>query len=174
MGEKTDTDKTRERKISRKRGYRKSGEERGRVKSVKMRKKRGFFFWKRWKRKGRERGQSEEKVTCGNRKERKQPSFYPMRVGSMLHKDFFVVVLLDKGLLPWEKQQWHHLNWLSLCPAETKASSHPGKVRLWGRGREGAVVCVHTRVLCVVSPSTCVQVCGNLTCSFTLHGLGAT
>lgn len=67
-----------------------------------MRKKEDFFL-KRWKRKGRERrerGQSEEKVTCGKRKERKQPSFYPIRVGSMLHKDFFVVVLLDKGLLP--------------------------------------------------------------------------
>lgn len=43
---------------------------------------------------------SGEKVTCRNRKERKQPPFSPMHVGSMLHKDFFVVVLLDKGLLP--------------------------------------------------------------------------
>lgn len=52
------------------------------------------------KRADRERGKSEEKVTCGNRKERKQPSFSPVCVGSVLHKDFFVVVLLDKGLLP--------------------------------------------------------------------------
>lgn len=83
---------------------------------------------------------SEGKVTCWNRKERKRSSFSAVHVGPVLHKDFFVVVLLDKGLLPWERRQWHHLNWLSLCPSETKASSHPGGVRAGGVG--GLCVCV--------------------------------
>lgn len=67
----------------------------------------------------------------------------------MLHKDFFVVVLLDKSLLPWERRQWHHLNWLSLCPSETKASSHPGGAR-GGWGGKGAV-CIRD-----VGPFMCV------------------
>lgn len=99
-----------------------------------------------------ERGESAEKVTCWNRKERKQPPFSPIHLGSMLHKDFFVVVLLDKGLLPWERLRWHHLNWLSLCPADTKASSHPGGVR--PSGKRG-VRCVYV-YLCV-SFHVCVR-----------------
>ena len=94
-----------------------------------------------------ERGESAEKVTCWNRKERKQPPFSPIHVGSMLHKDFFVVVLLDKGLLPWERLRWHHLNWLSLCPADTKASSHPGGVRPSGKRGGSLCVCVFVCVL---------------------------
>lgn len=88
----------------------------------------------------------------------------------MLHKDFFVVVLLDKGLLPRERRWWHHLNWLSLCPGETKASSHPGGVRPL-RGK-GAVVCVSVCicVLCALCPYMCVFVCGNLASPFILYG----
>lgn len=58
-------------------------------------------FERRGKERERERGRkSEGKVTCWNRKERKRSSFSAVHVGSVLHKDFFVVVLLDKGLLP--------------------------------------------------------------------------
>lgn len=122
------------------------------------------------KRERGEGGKTEKKVTCCNRKERKKPSFSRMHVGSMLHKDFFVVVLLDKGLLPRERRWWHHLNWLSLCPGETKASSHPGGVRPL-RGK-GPVVCVSVCicVLCALCPYMCVFVCGNLASPFILYG----
>lgn len=105
-----------------------------------MRKKKQWGL-KDGEKKGRGRRESERKVTCWNRKERKRSSFSAVHVGSVLHKDFFVVVLLDKGLLPWERRQWHHLNWLSLCPSETKALSHPGGVRP-GRGGGARCVCV--------------------------------
>lgn len=143
-----------QRKISRKKRDGKSVEEKSKseIKSVKKKRNRRAILEE--KERG-ERGKSAEKVTCWNRKERKQPSFSPIHVGSMLHKDFFVVVLLDKGLLPWERRQWHHLNWLSLCPAETKASSHPGGVRPLGRG--GCCVCVYLCALCVL-PRVCIFV----------------
>lgn len=71
------------------------------VKTVKIRgKKQERGFERRGKRKGEGGGKSEGKVTCWNRKERKRPSFSAVHVGSVLHKDFFVVVLLDKSLLP--------------------------------------------------------------------------
>lgn len=38
---------------------------------------------------------------------------------------------------------------------------------------EGEPLCVRAFV-CFVCPSTCVYVCGNLTCPFMLYGLGAT
>lgn len=108
-----------------------------------------------WKTEKRQKGgRTEEKVTCRNRKERKQPSFSPIRVGPMWHKDFFVVVLLDKGLLPWERRWWHHLNWLGFCPAKTKASSHPAGVEPFGVG--GAAVCGYLCFLGIVSLSMCV------------------
>lgn len=116
------------------------------VKTVKMRKKKTQWGLKEGEQKGRGARKSEEKVTCWKRKERKRSSFSAVDVGSVLHKDFFVVVLLDKGLLPWERRQWHHLNWLSLCPPETKASSHPGGVR---PGRWGGALCGCICVWCV-------------------------
>lgn len=36
----------------------------------------------------------------------------------------------------------------------------------FGGGGVGGLLCV----VCVVSPSTCVYVCGNLTCPFMLYG----
>lgn len=66
---------------------------------------------------------------------------------------------------PWEKQWWHHLNWLAFCLVETKASSHPGGVRPLG-WEELLCVCFNW-VVC-----TCVYICGNLARPlFTLYGL---
>lgn len=65
------------------------------------RNRRGILNDKEKKREREREGQSQgRKSHVETEKSGSSPSFSPIHVGSMLHKDFFVVVLLDKGLLP--------------------------------------------------------------------------